>query len=81
MYIDCACEQSDMVDKEYLIITDMPVRCCSCIIKEGSIIKVRMNTSKRIVLIKAPNGGLHKVKMSTLRRCSTEKIQEIKNVK
>lgn len=69
------CNQSDMVGKSYEIIEPMKVRCCPDIVQPGEIVNVRYNTSEKIVLIKV-KGGFHKVKMSTLRRCGKEIIDE-----
>jgi len=59
--------EAKMEQRDFVILEDSPVLCCSAILKAGHVVTLMGKFSKNTVMIKYLN-NYHKMKYSALRR-------------
>ena len=59
-------------DTEYMMEEELRVLCCSSTLKPGETVKIWSHPSKNRLIVRRPNGALHKIKRSSLNRTAKE---------
>lgn len=60
------------IGTKYMMEEELEVRCCDYVLKPGEIVKIWNQTSKNRLIVRRPNGALHKIKRSSLNRTARE---------
>lgn len=70
-----------MIGTRRRVTQQIPTLCCKGQLFVGDVVEIEQQTSKNRVIVKVPlvdsvqAHGYHKVKLSTLRRCSEEVVK------
>lgn len=60
------------IGTKYMMEEELKVLCCPAVLKPGETVRIWSQPSKNRLIVRRPNGALHKIKRSSLNRTAKE---------